>query len=87
MKHDEWDFNQHSFQMWSLIQGSDTYARLTEDEKIRCITALNLAERNGAIKGTLETRKAIYLAVYEAFLYGVGYTGWGWRRTDDAPKF
>lgn len=56
-----------------------TFARLTQEEKERCINAILWANDQGIIKGNFDTRWYIMSAIYSAFLEGIGYKPFGWR--------
>ena len=67
-----------------MIVKSWTYDRMTATERENCMEAL----RRAHLKGGYYQRWEYLQDIYTAFLYGLGYTGCGWRETDpEAPKF
>ena len=70
--------------LWKFIvdiKRSWTYAKMTEEEKDRCLKALRDAEGT-ALKGSARTRWEILCAIYHGFLLGLGYNGARWRATE-----
>ena len=69
--------------LWKFIvdiKRSWTYAKMTEEEKDRCLKALRDSET--ALKGSARVRWEILCAVYHGFLLGLGYSGALWRATE-----
>ena len=65
----------------NTVKNSWTFQRLTPAEKAAFEKALNRHRRD--INGTYAQRHAAIMAMYSAFLYGVGYTGGNWRTTQE----
>lgn len=57
-----------------VVLHSWTYARMTEEEKQRCLTIFS-----DDIQGTYGQRCVAYANIYSAFLIGLGYSGFDWR--------
>ena len=66
----------------NMIEKSWTFEKLTEAERGRCWDALHDTAR-AALKGTYKQRFEILHSVYNAFLLGLGYSGWEWRAAKD----
>lgn len=62
-----------------VARNSWTFERMTEEEKTRCILAMTDTRTKDAAKGSFQQRYAVYMAVYGAFLDGIGYNGPFWR--------
>lgn len=65
----------------NTVKNSWTFQRLAPAEKAAFEKALNRHRRD--INGTYAQRHAAIMAMYSAFLYGVGYTGGNWRTTQE----
>ena len=68
-----------------MICKSWTYAKMTLEERQRWRESLQRVSTEEAVKGTYEQRWKVLQACYSAFLDGLGYTGAGWRETEDMP--
>ena len=63
-----------------MIMKSWTWARLTDDERIKALDALHFADDQGYIIGSYRQRWGIMNSVWFAFLLGVGYdNSMNWR--------
>lgn len=73
----------------TVIKQSWTWDRLTEQERERCMNAMNWVRDQNILRGNFEARWDILQAVYSAFLDGVGYKPIGWREDSEnpAPQF
>ena len=77
MKREEANTLYHDFLL--SIFGSWTFQRMTEEEREKCLDALNWGASAGAVKGAKNARWLILQALYNAFLVGIGYDGPNWR--------
>lgn len=69
-----------------MVMQSWTYAKMTEEEKDRALSAILFAKNQGLLFGNYNQRWQQLNAIYNAFLLGLGYEGGNWRETDeDAP--
>lgn len=68
---------------WEMIQKSWTYEKMTDKEKSKLIELLMNERTKKATKGDYKTRYIILNAMYNAFLYGIGYDGFNWRSDSD----
>ena len=76
------------FDFLAMISKSWTFARMTEAEKSRCKDLFFSAPSENALKGDYKTRWKVCQAIYNSYLYGLGYDGFLWRETDEQnPKF
>ena len=62
-----------------IFERSWTFARMTEAEKENCRNALRFPVEQNLLKGSYKARRGILNAVYNAYLIGIGYTGFDWR--------
>lgn len=60
----------------NVIKSSWTWGRMTEPEREHFLKMFNKTEK--AI-GNYHQRIEYYNAIYTAFLYGLGYSGFNWR--------
>lgn len=67
-----------------MIRKSWTYGRMTVEEKARCFSAIQWTHEQGILRGNFNARWAILQGVYNAFLSGIGYDGFGWREPEEA---
>ena len=58
-----------------------TFQRMTKAEQEKCINVLLWANQQGMIKGDFNTRFQTLNGLYHAFLSGLGYDGFDWRRS------
>ena len=66
-----------------MIKQSWTFQKLTSEEKARCLDAIYyFPDEQNALCGTYKQRWMQLHMVYNAFLAGVGYTGFDWREND-----
>ena len=65
-----------------IICQSWTYRKLTIEEKERLEKTLNHTSIKECLKGDYYQRMNIMTAIYTAFLYGVGYSGFDWREKE-----
>lgn len=56
-----------------------TFARMTPEEKERCIEAFLFAIEQGLVIGNAMQRWRQFDAIYNAYLAALGYDGMGWR--------
>ena len=76
------------FDFLAMISKSWTFARMTEEEKRSCKDLFFSVPCEQALKGDYKARWKVCQALYNAFLYGIGYNGFMWREaTDQNPKF
>lgn len=69
------DYKEVIYQSW-------TYGKLTTEEKERLEKTLNNESIKECLKGNYYQRIDIIRAVYTTFLYGVGYSGFNWRKEE-----
>lgn len=65
-----------------VIRQSWTYRKLTTEEKERLEETLKHPSIKECLKGNYYQRIDIMIAVYTAFLRGVGYSGFDWREKE-----
>lgn len=70
-----------------MIRRSWTFNRMTEKEAGLCQDVLLWTERVAGLRGTYEARWSTLQAVYNAYLFGIGYDGGSWRETEEVPLF
>ena len=81
------DKEQAYFDFLKMVKRSWTYARMTEQEQEKCVSALRFGVEQGLVAGRYEQRWGQLQAIQHAFLLGIGYDGAFWResRCDDVP--
>lgn len=62
-----------------MIKDSWTYKKMTYEEiqTLKCTLLSSITEE--ACIGSYDHRFNILNAIYNAYLYGIGYNGWNWR--------
>lgn len=70
-----------------VVMQSWTYARMTEEEKDRALSAILFAKNQGLLFGNYYQRWHQLDAIYNAFLLGIGCDGAKWRETDENAPF
>lgn len=63
----------------NMIQKSWTYDRMTDKERANCIEAIQFCH-DTCLSGTYEQRWKQLQGIYHAFLMGIGYDGYSWRK-------
>ena len=71
---------------YDSIKKSWTYARITEEEKIRLENVLYSTQTKECVKGIYIQRWRILQAIYNSFLMALDYKPIGWRE-EEQPLF
>ena len=68
-----------------MTEKSWTYEKMTSEEKRNWQRVINSSRLEKAVKGTFYHRWEILQAVYESYLYALGYEHGLWRENEETP--
>ncbi len=68
-----------------MIEQSWTYEKMTKKEKENWQRVINSSRLEKAVKGTTKQRWETLQAIYESFLFALGYENGLWREKEEIP--
>ena len=75
--------NAVSYYFENVTKKSWTWGKMTDEERDRFVEVLS--NWKDKIKGNARARREQVCMIYDAFLEGIGYTGFMWRSENPSP--